>query len=339
MLKKLSPTINSQSLALLCLIIFGSFIFFQLRMFLDVFLGAIIFYVLGKPLVEIFHSKLKLRKGLAAIIVILISVVIVVVPIYFLGTIFYNKLATFIDKETLQRTLEFVNDNFKKISGIELVTEENTKRIQAEAASFATGFVSETFSVLGNLGIMYFILYYLLSNTGNMESLLSTFLPFNSDNLSLLGKELETQVYSNALGAPVLATLQGIVASIGFYFFDLPDPIFWGMIAGVFSIIPFIGSALIWLPAGLFQFMQNNIWQGIAIVIYGVLIISTIDNVFRFVFQKRIADVHPLITILGVIFGLKFFGASGLIFGPLTLSYFLMLLKIYRDRFKEGTED
>jgi predicted PurR-regulated permease PerM len=82
--------------------------------------------------------------------------------------------------------------------------------------------------------------------------------------------------------------------------------------------------------------MENNVWQGFAIVIYGVLIISTIDNIFRFVFQSKIADVHPLITILGVIFGLKFFGVSGLIFGPLTLSYFLILLKIYREKFNDA---
>jgi len=305
-------------------------------MFLDVFLGSIIFYVLGKPLVEFFNTKLKIKKSLAAVIVILISFIIVLVPIYFLGTLFYNKLATFIDRETLEKTIDFINQNFKKLSGIELVTDDNIKKIQVEATGFATGFVSETLVVLGNLGIMYFILFYLLSNTGNIENLVSSFLPFNSDNLSLLGKELETQVYSNALGSPVLATLQGIVASIGFYFFDLPDPIFWGMIAGVFSIIPFIGSALIWAPAGLYLFMENYVWQGFAIVIYGVLIISTIDNIFRFVFQSKIADVHPLITILGVIFGLKFFGVSGLIFGPLTLSYFLILLKIYREKFNDA---
>jgi predicted PurR-regulated permease PerM len=305
-------------------------------MFLDVFLGSIIFYVLGKPLVEFFNTKLNIKKSLAAVIVILISFIIVLVPIYFLGTLFYNKLATFIDRETLEKTIDFINQNFKKLSGIELVTDDNIKKIQVEATGFATGFVSETLVVLGNLGIMYFILFYLLSNTGNIENLVSSFLPFNSDNLSLLGKELETQVYSNALGSPVLATLQGIVASIGFYFFDLPDPIFWGMIAGVFSIIPFIGSALIWAPAGLYLFMENYVWQGFAIVIYGVLIISTIDNIFRFVFQSKIADVHPLITILGVIFGLKFFGVSGLIFGPLTLSYFLILLKIYREKFNDA---
>ncbi|MEI6523628.1 MAG: AI-2E family transporter [Bacteroidota bacterium] len=336
MLKKLSPSINPQSLAFLSLVIFGCFILFQLRMFLDVFLGSIIFYVLGKPLVEFFNTKLNIKKSLAAVIVIFISFIIVLVPIYFLGTLFYNKLATFIDRETLEKTIDFINQNFKKLSGIELVTDDNIKKIQVEATGFATGFVSETLVVLGNLGIMYFILFYLLSNTGNIENLVSSFLPFNSDNLSLLGKELETQVYSNALGSPVLATLQGIVASIGFYFFDLPDPIFWGMIAGVFSIIPFIGSALIWAPAGLYLFMENNVWQGFAIVIYGVLIISTIDNIFRFVFQSKIADVHPLITILGVIFGLKFFGVSGLIFGPLTLSYFLILLKIYREKFNDA---
>jgi predicted PurR-regulated permease PerM len=88
MLKKLTPSINPQTMAFLSLVLFGCFIFFQLRMFLDVFLGSIIFYVLGKPIVEFLNSKLKIKKGLAAVLVILISFVIVLVPIYFLGTLF-----------------------------------------------------------------------------------------------------------------------------------------------------------------------------------------------------------------------------------------------------------
>jgi predicted PurR-regulated permease PerM len=88
-----------------------------------------------------------------------------------------------------------------------------------------------------------------------------------------------------------------------------------------------------------YLFMENYVWQGFAIVIYGVLIISTIDNIFRFVFQSKIADVHPLITILGVIFGLKFFGVSGLIFGPLLISYFLIFIKMYQKEYLEAVDE
>lgn len=333
MLQNFNTSIKSQSLAFLALLAFGFFIFFQLNMLLDVFLGAIIFYVLGKPLVEFFNRKFGNRKSLSAILVILISFIIVLVPLYFFSKMFYLKLASFIDKESLSSYLEIINSKVKLYTGQELITEKNIAQIQNSIATWATSFLTESFSAIGNLGVMYFILYYLLANTGNIEGLLNTYLPFDAQNLSLLGKELENQVFSNALGAPVLATLQGVVASIGFYFFNLPEPIFWGMVAGLFSIIPFVGSALIWFPAAIIQILNNNIWQGVAILIFGILIISTIDNVFRFIFQKKIADVHPLITILGFIFGVKVFGVSGLIFGPLTLSYFLILLKIYRHKF------
>ena len=97
--------------------------------------------------------------------------------------------------------------------------------------------------------------------------------------------------------------------------------------------MPMIGSALIWVPAGIFKLSEGASWQGIAIILYGLLVIGTVDNVFRLVFQKKFADIHPLITILGVIVGLQLFGVPGLIFGPLLISYFILLLKIFNEEF------
>jgi len=77
-------------------------------------------------------------------------------------------------------------------------------------------------------------------------------------------------------------------------------------------------------------------WQGIATLVYGIVVIGNIDNVMRFVIQKKFADVHPLITVFGVIIGLQLFGLPGLIFGPLMISYFLLGVKIYRKNYVEN---
>ena len=153
----------------------------------------------------------------------------------------------------------------------------------------------------------------------------------DNDDIQLLGDELKAQTYSNAIGMPLLALVQGIFAWIGYLIFGIQDAFFWGMMTGFFSFIPFVGSALIWAPAAIYQFSYGAPWQGIGIIIFGILVIGTVDNVFRFVFQKQFADVHPAITVFGVIIGLQLFGIPGLIFGPLLLSWFLLLIKIYRD--------
>jgi predicted PurR-regulated permease PerM len=124
-----------------------------------------------------------------------------------------------------------------------------------------------------------------------------------------------------------------MVAALGYWFFGLNEPVFWGIMTGLFSFIPFIGSTAIWLPAAAIMISSGFVWQGIALIIYGLLVISLVDNFVLIIFQKKFANVHPLVTILGFIIGVNLFGIPGIIFGPLLISYFLILLKIYKEEY------
>jgi len=106
-----------------------------------------------------------------------------------------------------------------------------------------------------------------------------------------------------------------------------------GIITGLFSFIPLVGGALIWVPSALLLFTKGYEYQAMALLLYGVFVISMIDNVMRFAFQKKFADVPPLITVMGVILGIKLFGLPGMIFEPLLISYFLLLANIYKEQF------
>src|SRR5205823_6658866 len=86
----------------------------------------------------------------------------------------------------------------------------------------------------------------------------------------------------------------------------------------------------------IYLFVINHTWQGVFMIAWGVLILGTTDNVVRFMLAKKMADVHPIITVLGVIMGIKYFGITGLIFGPVLISYFLILLKIYYLEYQIG---
>jgi predicted PurR-regulated permease PerM len=135
------------------------------------------------------------------------------------------------------------------------------------------------------------------------------------------------------MGAPVLAILQGLVAGAGYWILGLDEPWFWGAITGFMSFIPLVGTALVWIPAGIYQLVNAENWQGAGILIFGALVITNIDNVFRFALQKRFADVHPMVTVLGVIVGLRWFGITGIVFGPLMISYFLMMARLYQEEY------
>jgi predicted PurR-regulated permease PerM len=315
--------------------LFSLLLVLLLYQFLNAFLGAIIMYVLLRPLMARLVLRKKWKYGLSAITLMLLSFVVILVPIFGFSYLLVSKMSVLFNESSFfLQTINTLDEKIKGVFGRELLTSENLKTIQENGTVFITQFLGETMSILADVGIMYFILYYMLTNTGRLEEAINKYIPMEKDDILLLGNELRAQTNSNAIGAPLLALIQGVFAWIGYLLFGIEDAFFWGMMTGFFSFIPFVGSALIWGPAAIYQFTFGATWQGIGIVLFGILVIGTIDNVFRFVFQKQFADVHPLITVFGVIIGIQLFGVPGVIFGPLLLSWFLLLVQIYRKELK-----
>jgi predicted PurR-regulated permease PerM len=98
-------------------------------------------------------------------------------------------------------------------------------------------------------------------------------------------------------------------------------------------MLPVVGAALAYVPLAIIFFANDQIWQGVAMLAFGFGIIGLVDNIFRFTLAKKIGNVHPLITVFGVIIGLKLFGFIGLIFGPILISLFILLVRIYSSEF------
>jgi predicted PurR-regulated permease PerM len=140
-------------------------------------------------------------------------------------------------------------------------------------------------------------------------------------------------VLSNAVGIPVIAFIQGIVSLIGYFFIGIDEPWFWFVVTCITGMIPVVGAALAYVPIAIILFAKNDTWPGVFMLIYGFGVVGTVDNLFRFMLAKKIGNVHPLVTVFGVIIGLQLFGFIGLIFGPLLISLFLLLLKIYSSEF------
>ncbi|MBP9922881.1 MAG: AI-2E family transporter [Bacteroidia bacterium] len=315
---------------LICLILFYS----TLSIFLDGFLGAIILYVLFRPLMIRLVEVKKWKKGLAATTILIISFFIIFVPVYFIGSLILPRIYMIFSSGSLTMdALQKADNQLQNLIGFQVLTPENLASLQSSATGFITNFLGASLNILTDLLLLYLFFYYLLVNTGKIEKYLGEIIPFSPDKMDRFSKELEAQTKSNALGIPLLAICQGLFASLGYWIFGIPEPFFWGLMTGFFSLLPMVGSALIWVPAGLYKLSEGSNWQGIAIILYGILVIGMVDNVFRLVFQKKFADIHPMVTILGVIIGLQLFGVPGLIFGPLLIGYFILLLKIFKEEF------
>jgi predicted PurR-regulated permease PerM len=180
---------------------------------------------------------------------------------------------------------------------------------------------------------MYFILYFMMVNGKKMESDIYEHIPLRDENAVMLGKEVKNMVLSNAVGIPLIAVLQGLVALIGYLIIGVKEPWFWFVVTCITAMLPVVGAALAYVPLAIIFFANGDTGKGIFMLIYGFGVIGLVDNVFRFTLAKKIGNVHPLVTVFGVIIGLSVFGFIGLIFGPLLISLFLLLLKIYSNEF------
>ncbi len=194
---------------------------------------------------------------------------------------------------------------------------------------------NSTFEAFIAISIMYFLLYYMLINQKTMINTLREYIPIKTDNLVDISKEVANKVRANAIGIPLVGLFQGVVALIGFWIFGVPDPWFWFVITSIASVVPFIGTAFSVISVSIILFASGETNAGIGMLIYGFAVVNTSDNLIRLLVLRKMADEHPLITLIGVIIGLPLFGFIGLIFGPLLISLLLIVLKLYKKEFSE----
>lgn len=309
-------------------------LFYQLISFFPAFLGAITFYIIMREKMQTLVLKRKWKKTWAAIFLLLLSFLIVMIPIGLLSNLLYGKVEFAIQNsnETINTIHQFI-DGFEKKYGIEIINENTAQKISASLAKILPSFLGATFNSLTAIVILYFILYFMLINSREMELWLYKNVPLKDENIALIGREMKTLVISNSMGIPLTALLQGVVALIGYLILDVQDVMFWFVVTSIAAMIPFVGAALAYVPIAILFFATNHATKGTIMLLYGFGIVGTVDNIFRFALQKKIGDVHPLITVFGVIVGLNLFGFIGLIFGPILISLFIVLLKIYINEF------
>ncbi len=327
------PDKIKQIFFLIILIVIGCILFREMKSFLPAFLGALTFYViLRKWMFSLQHRKWK--PSVAAFILMLLSFLIIMLPIFFMVNMLSSKIVYVIQhsNEITKTLIVFINDFEHKI-GYDILNDENIQKVTDLVMQGLPVLLGATFNTLITIVMLYFILYFMLVNAGKMENWFNSVLPLKHSNIKLLRTEIHNMVISNAVGIPLIALLQGVVAVIGYLILGVNEPFLWFGITCIASMIPVLGAALAYVPLSIIFFANGETWQGVALLAFGFGIIGSVDNIFRFWLQKKIGDVHPLITVFGVLIGVPLFGFIGLIFGPLLISMFILLIKIYGIEF------
>ena len=323
---------QKQNIILIMIVLLGLFLAYSLRIIFSAILGAIILYTLFRNLYIKLVVEKKWRNIFAFIFIAISTFTIIILPFFTLSWMVIDKLSYF---NSNPKYIQDLIRHLSSISGIDLnhssILETVIKNIETWALGSFPTLVNALLSVFLLITIMYFLLYFMFKEYINFEAAIIHYLPFNKENSLTLGTELSKITFSNVLGQGIIAIAQGTLIGIGFYIFNITDPIFWGVVGVLLSFIPIVGSGLVFIPAALIAISYQNYTAGFGILLWGALIVANIDNVIRLIINRKYANTHPIVSIVGVIIGIPVFGVLGLVLGPLLISYFILLIKIYES--------
>ena len=306
----------------------------ELYIFLPGLLGALTIYILSRGQYFQLVFNRKWRKGRAAGLFILYYLLIIGLPIFLSITLISPKINAFLDNpeamlNSAKQSIMTVQQNI----GFKFVSEESLSNSLNKMTSFIPTLLNSTANLITNLAIMLFMLYYMLYHGREMEKFLNQVIPLKQENINMLAAETKKMVKANALGIPLISLIQGLTAMLGYFIFGVQEFALWGFLTGIFAFFPVIGTMVVWVPLVLYTYATGDNWNATGLLIYSFLVTGNVDYIARMTLLRRLGNVHPVITILGVIVGLGLFGFIGLIFGPLLISYLIVTFQIYSNEF------
>ncbi len=312
----------------------------QLFVFFPGLLGAITLYILMRE--QFFKLTVIKRwpKGWTAGLFILLAIIVFVLPFAALIQVILPKFTTLVDNPArLTVTIEGLANKMKHLPRGFQINQQQVMEMAQKVTASIPDVLGATANMLTNAVLAFFLLYFMLVDGRKMELTILQYMPLKPENMDNMWKATRLMVISNAVGIPILAASQALVAIIGYAIFGIESYVLWGIFTGMASLIPVIGCMLIWGPLCIYLYSTGHAGAATGLALYSFIITGGIDNVLRFTILKRLGDVHPIITALGIIVGVPLFGFMGFIFGPLILSYFLLLIKIYRAEFSAANAE
>lgn len=312
----------------------GLLLFLKMTPFMGGILGACTIYIMVRDQMLYLTQKKKIRKSVTAIILLIEAILCFLVPLSLAVWLLISKLQTVnVDTATFVDTITNLADWIHRKTEYDLLSKENISSIASILPGIGQFLMDGISSFAVNLFVLVFVLYFMLIGGTKMEQYIYELLPFSDSNKKHVMNEINMIVRANAIGIPLLAIIQGAIATLGYYLFDAPSALLFGFLTCFATVIPIVGTTLVWFPLAAYMAISGDWPHAIGLLLYCGLIVTNIDNLIRFILQKKMADTHPLITIFGVVIGLSLFGFMGVIFGPLLISIFILCVNIFKEQY------
>lgn len=314
--------------AALIILALGVAILLALTPFISGLLGAAVLYVICIGTYR--RLERATNPGIASVVTLIAAVLVIALPLAWVVGLVIDRAPEVIrgvqDSPLIARLAQLRIGPYDV--GAELARASGTalQWASGQAISFMGG---AAFASI-NLVIAFFGLYYMLHGSTQAWLNFRDYIPFSPKTADALREHFYSVTRATLLGTALVAAAQGTIIGLGFRIVGLPDALFWGTMTAFVSILPVLGSGLVWIPGVLVLVVQGRYGAAVVLGVLAWLVASNIDNLIRPLVYRRVSNIHPMITLVGAFAGIKYFGLPGLLLGPLAIAYFFELLRFYK---------
>jgi predicted PurR-regulated permease PerM len=311
------------------------------RPFLIYMVAGVFVAVLALPIDRMWEKFLPNR--VAAVLTILTLIVILTLPLAALGLSLYQdatKLTAALDEGHLRDYANRTVDLWDSMPGVVITEEERNETVQRFVDSTQEyirnalqDLADRLLSAVGRFFIAFtvilFVVYYVLTDGSRLVAYLRRATPLPPKQVDYLLAEAHRGLKAVFVGQILTSVIQGAVGGIGFLIAGVPGVILWSAVMAILSLLPVVGAFLVWVPAGIILLLSGDVWQGVFLLAWGILIVSQVDNFVRPKLIGNRSGIHPLFVLVGVLGGVAAFGFIGLFLGPLLVGVTVSVLKVW----------
>ncbi|MFA9419669.1 MAG: AI-2E family transporter [Gammaproteobacteria bacterium] len=341
--------INKATLVLMVIAISALF-FSMIQQFLMVIFLAGLFSALTRPVFRRFNIIYKGHKHLASATTLVLMIFVVMIPLLSLIGIVVAQAVDVGQSVTpwIRHTLNEPGAISSYLQHLpffeelepyrETILTKSGELVGYLSKWIASGLSSATFGtvyfVFLSFVFLYTMYFFQLDGDKLMNKILY-YLPLDSADESLMLDKFTSVTRATLKGTMLIGILQGSLAGGAFAIAGIDNAVFWGTVMAVLSIIPSVGSAIIWVPAAIFLILQGSIAGGIGLMVFCGLVVGSLDNVLRPILVGKDTKMHELMIFFGTLGGIMMFGISGIFIGPLIASLFITIWELYGIAFSD----
>lgn len=321
------------------------------------YFGAILWGVIAATLFLPVHRRLTRimsgHAGLAAITTVILTVLLVILPLILVAsslaveaTALYNSIQSGqVDLGHYLRSIVDAAPNWLKdlldtfeLTNLDAVRNGLSRFLQALVArALVVG--QSTFEFFVSLGVMLYLLFFLLRDGSGLTKKIKNAIPLREAQRDALLQRFTIVAQAIIRGSLLIAALQGALGGLIFWVLGIHAPVLWAVLMAFLSLLPAVGSSIVWFPVAIHLLLSGSIWEGLVLILFGVLVISLVDNLLRPFLIGKSTSIPDYVVLISTLGGISVFGLNGFVIGPMLAAMFIAVWGIFiatRDGMEPG---